>query len=229
MKIDNESVIEEVTREISLSMLGFDVWAGIGDRIVVFRKAVGYELGGSWTLIMPILGIGLLIVTSTMLGAVYERTKEVHIFSSLGLSPRAVSLMFLAEACVYAVISCLVGHSGGIATINLLFDLGLFPPDFYPNYTVSFMIIILGLLMMTTLLSTLYPALKASSIVTPSLERKWKVASKPIGSEWSIGLPFAASSHEESAGVLLYFEEFFRGHMLESTESFVTKSVNFYP
>ena len=45
-----------------------------------------------------------------MLGSVYERVREIGIFSSVGLAPAHVGALFLAEASVYAVMGAIIGY-----------------------------------------------------------------------------------------------------------------------
>jgi len=229
VKIDEVEIIRKLIWDISMGMYGFDVWASYNNTLFVIRKAVGYQLGGFWILLMPTAVMTMLIVLTTMLGSIYERTKEIAIFSSLGLSPRHIALMFLTESSVYAIISGVLGYIIGVVAVHLLFALGAFPPGLHPNYAVGFVVLVVGFLMITTILSTLYPMAKVSKLVTPSLERKWKIPTKPMGTEWTIPLPFTMPK-EEAIGALEYVAEYFQSQMLErGAEDFITRSVSFIP
>jgi len=54
---------------------------------------------------------------------------------------------------------------------------------------------------------------KSTKLVTPSLERRWKVPTKPKGDNWEIPLPFV-SSEAEAGGILTFLKEFYEGHAL---------------
>lgn len=224
VKIDDSRFIRRLEWDLSMGLYGFDIWTSHDGEIFVFRRATTYQAGGFWSSLAPMIGISMLIVFTTMLGSVYERVREIKTFSSLGLSPRHAALMFLAESSVYAAISGVTGYIAGVIAIHVLFTLKVFPTGIYPNYTVGFVIIVVSTLIGTILLSTLYPTVKASKIVTPSLERKWKITTKPKGNEWEIPLPFSATSKEEVYGILNYVNEYFKTQMLErGAESFITK------
>ncbi|MEM3424880.1 MAG: FtsX-like permease family protein [Thermoproteota archaeon] len=224
IKINESQLIKRLTWDLSMGLYGFDIWSSCEGEISVLRRATAYQAGGFWSSLAPMVGISMLIVFTTMLGSVYERVREIKTFSSLGLSPRHAALMFLAESSVYAAISGVIGYIAGIITIHALFIFNVFPVDIYPNYTVGFVVIVVSALIGTILLSTLYPTVKASKIVTPSLERKWKITTKPKGNEWEIPLPFSAASKEEVCGILEYVNEYFRSQILErGGESFITK------
>ena len=55
-----------------------------------------------------------------MMGSVYERFREIGVYSSVGLAPAHISFLFLAEACVYAVPSVVFGYLLGQGTVKVL-------------------------------------------------------------------------------------------------------------
>jgi hypothetical protein len=67
----------------------------------------------------------------------------------------------------------------------------------------------------TTFISSLYPTFKASRLVTPSLERHWKIPTKPKGRSWEVPLPFKAQE-EEARGIISYLKEFLESHAIEA-------------
>ena len=70
-------------------------------------------------LFIPIL-IAALIVLNTMMGSVYERFKEIGIYSSVGLAPMHIAFLFMAESCVYAVLGTVSGYLFGQSVAKLL-------------------------------------------------------------------------------------------------------------
>ena len=81
------------------------------DRIAVASyTSVGLTaVEGFQALVIPMLIAGL-IVLNAMMGAVYERFREIDIYSAVGLAPMHIALLFIAEACVYAVIGVTMGY-----------------------------------------------------------------------------------------------------------------------
>jgi hypothetical protein len=71
------------------------------------------------------------------------------------------------------------------------------------------------------LLSTLYPARKASEVATPSVDRSWKVP-EPVGDNWDIILPFAVTG-EQASGVNQFLQEWFQAYEEYSIGDFVTQ------
>ncbi len=108
----------------------------------------------------PIL-IASLIVLNTMLGSVFERIKEIHIFSSIGLAPSHIGMLFIAEALVYAILGSVAGYLLGQFTSKILVWTGWLP-DLYLNFSSVSAVMTTLIVVGVVLLSTLYPARKAA-------------------------------------------------------------------
>lgn len=203
-----------------------DVFAGLqldgGGRIIIYRPRLGYSSAGITMLIVP-LCIAAFALLNMMLGSVYERVREIGIYSSLGLAPLHVSGMFFSESVLYAVIGGIAGYLIGIYGIATLNFFKLLPEGFYPNFSSSFVIIALGMSSVVVISSTAYPALKASKLVTPYVERKIQMT-KPIGDEWNSPLPFFAAD-EEIGGVIAFMKEYFDTHSVEGVGTFIATDV----
>jgi len=159
-----------------------------------------------------------------MLGAVYERVREIGIYSAVGLAPVHVAFLFIAEACVYAVIGGILGYLIGQMTAWALVKwslLGGLTLNYSSTSTVTSTIIV----MIVVLGSTIYPAVKASRMAVPDIERKWKLP-EPEGDEWHFDLPFTVLL-EESLGMNIFMRDYFDAHADESASDFYTDQVNF--
>ena len=79
---------------------------------------------GLGALIIPMF-IAALIVLNAMMGAVYERFREIGIYSSVGLAPMHIALLFVAEAVVYAIIGVTLGYimGQGLGKVLIYFNL----------------------------------------------------------------------------------------------------------
>jgi len=124
--------------------------------------------------------------------------------------------MFMAETLAYAFIGGVLGYIAGITGTTFMTQAGLMPKGFYPNYASDFVITTLGLMIAIVILSGLYPFLKAAKLVTPSLERRWKIETKPVGEKWTVPTPFVFTSNEEVEGILEYVKEYFMAYTTES-------------
>ena len=75
-----------------------------------FHRHDGHFRSG--TIFIPIL-IAAHIVLNTMMGAVYERNREIGIYTALGIAPEHIGALFLAESSDYAVLGAVVGYMLG--------------------------------------------------------------------------------------------------------------------
>jgi len=222
----NKSDFEEVVStkiETSITRL-IDIY---NLEVVVGEKGRGVKLmsrrnqvivSGLNLLLIP-LAIVILAIFNTFLASVYERTKEIKTFSAVGLSPTGVAGMFIAEALTFGLISAVAGYVLGIGLVKLL------PESFTPNYSTAVIVIVIGLSIIAIIIASFYPALMASRLVTPSLERKWKIPTKPVGGVWEIPMPFTAEKIEEALAVLYFVKEYLDANTLErSGTMFATES-----
>lgn len=139
------------------------------------------------------LAIMFFIVLNTMLGAVYERRREITIQSAVGLSPLHIAGLFIAEACVYAVIGNMAGYFIGQGVAAFVHATGALP-GLVPNYSSLGAVLSAMMVMLTVLVSTLYPAYQAARIATPGERANWQFPA-PQGDLLHAELPFTASSH----------------------------------
>jgi hypothetical protein len=201
--------------------LGYNLYAGMGDRIRRWSSMGSTSVTGMVDLVIPIL-IAALIVLNTMLGSVYERVREIGIFSSVGLAPSHVATLFLAEAFVYAIIGAIVGYVIGQGTVKLII-LYNWLPGLYLNYSSLSAVVSTAVVIGVVLLSTLYPARKASEVATPAVDRRWHVP-EPVGDGWEIDLPFAVTG-EQAVALNAFMSEWFAAYEEYSIGDFVTQDV----
>ncbi len=113
------------------------------------------SIEGLSSLIMPAI-----IVLHTMMGSVYERFREIGAYSSVGLAPAHISFLFLAEACVYAVLSVVFGYLLGQGTGKVLLGFDLLA-GVSLNYFSTAAVVWATIVIAVVLLSALYPAMAA--------------------------------------------------------------------
>ena len=209
------------TRLDLMPRLGLNLYAGEGGQTFRYSAMGGTSIAGAGTLVVPIL-IAALIVLNTMLGAVFERQKEIHIFSSIGLAPNHVAMLFMAEALVYAVLGAMAGYLLGQGMAKVIVALHLFP-GLNLNFSSLSAVFSTALVMGVVLLSTIYPARKAGEVATPALERTWRTP-EPDGDRWEIPLPFMVTGGQAS-GLNAFLGEWFRAYEEYSVGDFVTQGV----
>lgn len=179
-----------------------------GEKYLVTQVAVvtAQQVSGGEALLPQVLL--LFTILNSILGAVYERTREVGILSAVGLSPLHVAGIFLMEFTLIAVISSFIGYMAGITTPRFVAGLKV-------NAGTLWIVASILASMGVTLLATAYPVRYASRLVTPSFERRWRLESHAIrrGDVIEVRMPFVIS-REEIDGALLYLKEYlelFRG------------------
>lgn len=214
---------KEVTRVLNKLMprLGLNLYAGLGAKTYRFSSIATQSGKGFSVVFIPII-IAALIVLNTMLGSVYERVKEIHIFSSLGLAPNHIAMLFIAEALVYAILGAVAGYLLGQGASKLISALGLLS-GLYLNFSSISAVLSTLVVVVVVLLSTLYPARKASEVATPAIARSWRVPD-PVGDVWKITLPFAVTG-DQARGVSGFIAEWFQAYEEYSVGDFVTQDV----
>ena len=206
-----------------MNRIAIDFFVG-RDKDTYLYSSIGMtSFSGMGNLFVPIL-IAALIVLNTMLGAVYERVREISIYSSVGLAPIHIAFLFLAEACVYAIVGAVLGYLMGQVIATTLVHFGWLA-GLTLNYSSMSTVVATVIVMIVVLLSTLYPAVKASRMAVPDIERKWKLP-EPDGDIWHFNLPFTVLA-EESLGLNIFMRDYFDAHADESASDFYTDNVTF--
>ncbi|RMD73584.1 MAG: FtsX-like permease family protein, partial [Lentisphaerae bacterium] len=176
----------------------------------VYLHVLGAKLSASGVkdLFFPIL-LGGLVIFGTMLGSVADREKEVYTFSALGLAPGHVAGLFFAEAMVYSVIGGMSGYLLAQAMMKILDFLAQYGLVQVPemNYSSTNAIVTILLVMVTVLISALYPAYKASKSANPGVMRSWKLP-PPKGNILDLVFPFTVSQYDIT-GVVSFLREHF--------------------
>ncbi|MFM7322798.1 MAG: FtsX-like permease family protein [Armatimonadota bacterium] len=217
---DSAAVLTDLQDNL-MKRVDMNLYAASGGKIERFSSIAATSGAGMETVVVPIL-IAALIVLNTMLGSVYERVKEIHIFSSIGLSPANIGTLFMAEALVYAILGSVAGYVLGQAISKLLTVLGLLQ-GLSLNFSSISAVLSTLVIVAVVLLSTLWPAKKASEVATPAINRNWNVPD-PDGDSWGIRLPFAVTG-DQARGVNGFLAEWFRSYEGYSVGDFITEGI----
>lgn len=199
-----ETWTRELTRRTDQTM-----FANINGTVRLFSTVARTQFGGFFTAAVPVT-IGCLIVLSTMLGAVYERKREIFICSSVGLAPNHISSLFLAESCVYAILGASLGYLLGQALTKLMMMFGLLSA-LSLNYSAMSTVVVTVLTMLVVVATTIYPARVAFRAAIPEEPEGRKGASQGQGDRFTVDLPFLASAGD-LVGVQAYLHEFLDAH-----------------
>jgi len=149
----------------------------------------------------------MLIVLNTMIGSVYERRREISIYTSVGLAPSHVAFLFIAEALAFAVLSVVLGYL--VAQIFArLFGATTLWQGITVNYSSLAGVAAMLLVMSVVLASVIYPSRVAAQIAIPDVRRAWTLPA-PQGNVLEATLPFLMKygEHEGLGGYMLsYFQ-----------------------
>ncbi len=224
LAIDNFSPGSSPREEIKnlLRRVSMLLFFGDGEQVSAYSSVGTTTFSSLGSLFIPIL-IAAAIVFNTMLGAVYERTREIGIFCSVGLAPKHIGALFLAESLVFATIAAVIGYllsqcvAFFLSAADLLGGINL-------NYSSMSAVMATLIVMATVLLSTLYPANKASQMAVPDVRRKWNMA-LPKGDSWKFIFPFTINVADVAALNFFLFE-YFRASDDSSVGRFFTRDAS---
>jgi hypothetical protein len=179
----------------------------------VYRHVLGTVVAasGASDLLFPIL-LGGLVIFGTMLGSVADREREIYTFSALGLAPRHVATLFVAEAIVYSLIGGMGGYLLAQAVLRVMTALAGYGLVQAPEMNMSSTntIVTILIVMCTVMVSAIYPAIKASKSANPGLMRTWKLP-EPEGNLIDMVFPFTVSDYDIT-GVVSFLKEHFDNH-----------------
>lgn len=214
---------QDIRRFMQRVALNLFITQGTGEdaRVKVWSSIQTTSFSGIGNLFVPIL-IAALIVLNTMMGAVYERFREIYIYSSVGLAPTHVAALFLAESAVYATVGAVAGYLLGQLVANIVFRLGLLG-TITLNYSSLSAIYSSLVVMATVFLSSLYPAKKASDMAVPDVTRRWEFP-PPEGDRWEFDFPFTVGG-AEILGMYCYLARFLQSYGETSIGAFYTEDV----
>jgi len=195
----------------------------VGDRGGVYRNIFTSKTKASgWKdLLIPVV-VGGMIVFATLLGSVSDREREIYTFSSLGLAPAHVAGLFFAEAAVYAVVGGMGGYLLGQVVARVLSYLGGMGliGGLTINYSSTNAIVTILIVMSTVMISTIYPAMKASRSANPGIQRSWRIPA-PAGNLYDLVFPFTVSAYDIT-GVVSFLREHFDNYRDASLGVFAT-------
>ena len=159
-------------------------------------------------LLTPLI-LAALIIFNTMLNSVAERKQEIYIYTSLGLAPVHVGMLFLSEAVTYGLMGSVFGYVAGQGLATVLTHFGLMG-GITLNYSGSSVILVMGLVIAVVVLSSLVPAIMAGKLASPSDEMKWTVP-QPVDGKIRDQLPFTI--HQDAApGLAAYIHSYMTAH-----------------
>jgi hypothetical protein len=200
--------------ETLMSRLDVNLFASLEGARYLVKTATAQSVSGLWKTVMPVLLV-VLIMVNTMMGTVEERQGEILMLGAVGLAPRHVGILYLAEACVYGVLGVVFGVTFGLTTawVTRGVEMGV-----NVNYASVPTMLMGGLVLLIVVLATIIPARRAARMATPSGAGKWTLAPLRAGLV-HLTLPFSLT-RENGVGVLAFLHEYLDGHWESTSPDF---------
>ena len=187
---------------------GLLLFSGEPDGVYVYYASDAMSYSGVPNVVIPLV-ISVFIVLNTMIGSVYERKREIGIYTSVGLAPSHVSFLFIAEALAFAVLSVVLGYLLAQVTAGLFAKTSLWA-GITVNYSSLAGVAAMVLVIFVVLISVIYPSRVAANIAIPDVHRSWKLP-EAVGNRLSVTLPFLMN-YREHLSIAGYLLEYFEGH-----------------
>lgn len=199
-----------------LEQTGKSIYYGLDGVAYLGRRTRETSLAGLLDLLIP-LAIASITVLNTMRGSVYERRDEIFVYNAVGIAPRHIFFMFIAEALVYAVVGTVLGYLLAQGLGQLLTVLG-WTGGLELTFTSKMTVYVSLAIILATLVSTYFPARSALEIAAPAEDAGWRLP-EPDGDTLSFALPFTFDHHDRIA-ILAFFHRYFLDHGEGSSASF---------
>lgn len=184
------------------------LFSGEPDGAFLYQAGDTLSYSGVPNVMIP-LAISIFIVLNTMIGSVYERKREIGIYTSVGLAPFHVSFLFIAEALAFGVLSVVLGYLLAQTTAKIFADTSLWA-GITVNYSSLAGVAAMILVILVVLVSVIYPSRVAAEIAMPDVQRSWELPA-PRNNILEVTLPFLMKygEHRSIGGFLFeYFSEY---------------------
>jgi len=184
---------KEYAKMIALNK-GLRAWASTQDGLYLAQLAPYFQ-GKGLSVAIPWIIVVLNVVT-TMLNSLYERKKEILIYSSIGISPSQMACIFLAEAGIIGVIGGGTGYLLGFGWYKVMSHIAAnvqVKQKVSALWTVGAMAVSMAAVLVGGL-----TALKGSVIITPSLKRRWRIDERKykLNKPFKLALPIWIAEEE---------------------------------
>jgi hypothetical protein len=213
----------QATAQNLVDRFGLSLFSGEPEGTYLYHASDTMSYSGVPNIIIPLV-ISIFIVLNTMISSVYERKREIAIYTSVGLAPSHVSFLFIAEAMAFAVLSVVFGYLLAQTSAKFFAETALWS-GITVNYSSMSGVLAMILVIAVVLVSVIYPSKVAAQIAIPDVNRSWTLPAAR-GNELELTLPFLMNYREHrSIGGYLY--DYFEGHQDVSHGMFSTADIQF--
>ncbi|MCG6533743.1 MAG: FtsX-like permease family protein [Syntrophales bacterium LBB04] len=159
----NTCPIEDMVKQLSESLPGAKVTA-IKQSVEARQQTVSHFKRFSIGISAVVLFIGSLIVFTTMMASVNERTREIGIFRAIGFRKRHIIQVILLEAFLIGLVAGLAGYAVGAEISRMTLPLFLQSQGIRVPWDVTPVLLATAISVLLALAASIYPALRAARL-----------------------------------------------------------------
>jgi len=159
----NSCPIDEMVRQISEVLPGAKVTAvkqAVESRMETVRHFKRFSVGISAVVLL----IGSLIVFTTMMASVNERTREIGIFRAMGFRKRHIIQVILLEAFLIGLLAGVMGYLAGVGSSRLALPFFLQFQESKIGWDLGMALSATAISVTLGLVASIYPALRAAKL-----------------------------------------------------------------
>jgi len=157
----NSCPIDEIVKQISEVLPGAKVTAikqAVESRMETLRHFKRFSVGISAVVLL----IGSLIVFTTMMASVNERTREIGIFRAMGFRKGHITQVILLEAFLIGLLAGAMGYLAGVGSSRLALPFFLQVQESKIGWDLVMALSAVGISVALGLTASIYPALRAA-------------------------------------------------------------------
>jgi len=178
-----------ISRQTVMKWTGIEALSFVA-RQIYWQSIGSYYIASGFLPAMVPLALAALNIGVFMRAIVSERKQELMVISSIGMNPFHITALFMTEALTIGIVAGSLGYITGITSYHFM-KLLPWPPMFKHKVEAMWGVLALFAAIVATTLGSALPALKSSTIITPSSQRRWKIDMKPKGINelWILSMP----------------------------------------
>ncbi len=144
-----------------------NTWMDVGQ---IFVQAIELQNSVLQYIVAVLFIVMIAGIVNTMLMSVFERVREVGTMMALGVRRRKILMMFMMESVTLGSLGAVMGVGLGWLTVQLFRLVGFPIPSLtggewakvYPYIRLDYMLMVIGVALVTAVLAAMYPAVRAS-------------------------------------------------------------------
>jgi ABC-type lipoprotein release transport system permease subunit len=173
VQLNDSDLTDQVTPKLRESLPGLEVmnWKEIQPDLAMMTDMIQEIYGIFMAIILAALAFG---IVNTMLMSVLERTRELGMLAAIGMNRRKIFSMIMLESVFLSLVGGVMGMAAGGAVIAATAEKGInlvkysegmeaigYSAHLFPTIDAQFFIMTTVLIVITGILSSVYPARKA--------------------------------------------------------------------